>query len=91
MYVTSAVVGVALLADRDRVITWPVILLWLIAFGCGLAGAHGRYVTAGATDRRRMQWVGWALAVGAEAVLVVIALSALDEPSGPPRRRGRSP
>ena len=34
MYLTSAVVGVALLADRDRVITWPVILLWLIAFGC---------------------------------------------------------
>ena len=77
MYVTSAAVGIALLADRDRVIMWPVILLWLVAFGCGIAGAHSRYVSAGATDRRRMQWVGWALAVGAEAVLVVIALSAL--------------
>ena len=47
------------------------------ALGGGLAGAHARYQTAGATDRRRMQWVGWALAVGGEAVLVVIALSAL--------------
>jgi signal transduction histidine kinase len=77
MYVTSGIVGIALLSDRDRVVIWPLVLLWLLALGCGVAGAHSRYVSAGATDRRRMQWVGWALAVGAEAVLVVIALSAL--------------
>src|SRR5262245_25589386 len=84
MYLTAGVVGVALLSDRDRVVVWPLVLLWLLALGCGVAGAHSRYVSAGATDRRRMQWVGWALAVGAEAVLVVIALSALTGHPGHP-------
>jgi hypothetical protein len=62
---------VALLANRDRR-SPPVILLWLIASPAGWP-AHGRYVSAGATDRRRMQWVGWGFG-GREAVLVVIAL-----------------
>jgi signal transduction histidine kinase len=84
MYVTSAAVGVALMADRQHLAIWAIVLLWLIAFGAGLFGAHARYQAAGATDRRRMQWVGWALAVGAEAVLVVVALSALTgRPSDP--------
>ena len=84
MYVGSVAVGLALLADRSDLAVWPIVLLWVIALGGGLAGAHARYQAAGATDRRRMQWVGWALAVGAEAVLVVIALSALTEhPANP--------
>ena len=77
MYAVSALTGLALMSDRDALIAWPLVLLWLIGLGGGLAGAHARYQTAGATDRRRMQWVGWAMAVGGEAVLVVIALSAL--------------
>ena len=39
-------------------IAWPLSCCGSIAFGGGLAGAHARYQTAGATDRRRMQWVG---------------------------------
>ncbi len=77
MYAVSALTGVALMSDRETLIAWPLVLLWLIALVGGLAGAHARYQTAGATDRRRMQWVGWAMAVGGEAVLVVIALTAL--------------
>ena len=64
MYVGCVAVGLALLADRSDLAVWPVVLLWVIALGGGLAGAHARYQAAGATDRRRMQWVGWALAVG---------------------------
>ena len=72
------------MADRQQLAIWVVLLLWLVALGGGLVGAHARYEAAGATDRRRMQWVGWALAVGAEAVLVVVALSALTgRPSDP--------
>ena len=84
MYVTSGIVGLALMADRDHLNIWPVVLLWLVAIGGGLVGAHSRYEAAGATDRRRMQWVGWAMAVGGEAVLVVIALNILTgRPSHP--------
>ena len=84
MYVGSAAVGLLLMTNRDHLDLWPVVLLWLLALAAGLAAAHSRYLTAGATDRRRMQWVGLALAVGAEAMLVVLALSALtSRPSDP--------
>jgi signal transduction histidine kinase len=84
MYATSAIIALFLFGDRNELIIWPIVLMWAVAFAIGLIGAHARYQTAGATDRRRMQWVGWALAVGAEAVLVVVALSALTgRPSEP--------
>ena len=76
-YVTAAVVGLALLADRERVVTWPLVLLWLAATGIGAYAAHVRYVKAGAEDRRRMQWIGWGVAVAAEAGVVVVALRLL--------------
>ncbi|HEY1281055.1 MAG TPA: hypothetical protein VGF22_15370, partial [Acidimicrobiales bacterium] len=76
-YLLAIVVGVVLMTDRDHVTVWPIVLLWLVALLAGLAAAHSRYRAAGARDRHRMQWVGWALAVGAEAVLVVVALHAL--------------
>ena len=76
-YLLSVVVGGVLMTDREHVTVWPIVLLWLVALVAGVAAAHGRYRVAGARDRRRMQWVGWALAVGAEAVLIVIALHAL--------------
>ena len=43
----------------------------------GVYGAHVRYVKAGAEDRRRLQWVGWGMAVAAEAAVVVVALRLL--------------
>ncbi len=83
-YVVAVVVGLVLMVDRDRLAIWVIVLLWALALTAGLLGAHQRYQAAGATDRRRMQWVGLALAVGTEAVLVVLALSALtSQPSDP--------
>jgi signal transduction histidine kinase len=81
-YATGAVIGLALLADREHVVAWPLVLFWLVATGIGVYGAHVRYLTAGAEDRRRMQWIGWGVAVAAEAGVVVVALQLLlDWPS----------
>jgi signal transduction histidine kinase len=77
-YATGAVLGVGLLANRERVLVWPLVVFWLAALAIGLYAAHARYVKAGAEDRRRMQWIGWGMAVAAEAAVVVIALRLLS-------------
>ena len=87
-YVVGLATGLALLADRDQVRTWPLVILWALALVVGLGMANVRYRAAGAVDRRRLQWIGWALAVGAEAILVVAALEVLADW---PRTRGSSP
>jgi signal transduction histidine kinase len=56
-----------------------VVALWALALAIGLPNSNTRYRAAGAVDRRRMQWIGWALAVGAEAILVVVALEILAD------------
>jgi signal transduction histidine kinase len=76
-YAVGTTVGVALIAERDRIVIWPLALCWLAALGVGLYAAHARYVTAGAEDRRRMQWVGWGMAVAAQAAVLVVALRLL--------------
>jgi len=78
-YVTAGAVGVALMADRDRLAFWPIVLLWAAALGSGLYAANVRYAKAGAIDRRRMQWVGWGMAVATEAAIVVVALRLLSD------------
>ncbi|HWM18118.1 MAG TPA: histidine kinase [Ilumatobacteraceae bacterium] len=78
-YVVSAAVGVAGMAERDRLVTWPNALLWVAAVGFGLYAANVRYVKATAIDRRRMQWVGWGMAVATEAAIVIVALRLLTD------------
>jgi signal transduction histidine kinase len=78
-YVLSGAIGVAAMAERDRLVTWPDALLWIAALGFGLYAANVRYVKAGAIDRRRMQWVGWGMAVATEAGIVVVALRLLTD------------
>ena len=63
-YVAAVTVAVALMAERDRLVGWPIAVLWALALWFGLLASHALPVEAGAIDRRRMQWVGWALAVG---------------------------
>jgi signal transduction histidine kinase len=77
-YVIAAVTGLALLADRDSVIVWPIALLWAATF---LAApiAHANYIAAGVVDRRRMQWVGWAALVATEIAIVSVALSLVSD------------
>ena len=77
-YVIAIATGLALLVDRDDVAVWPVVLLWLAA-ACAAPVAHANYRAAGAVDRRRMQWVGWAAVVAAEVAIVSVALSLLTD------------
>ena len=77
-YLTAAVVGVALLGNRDQLVAWPLVVLWIVAVALGIALSHERYQASGATDRRRLQWFGWGVAVAGEAALVVAALRLLS-------------
>jgi hypothetical protein len=76
-YVVALVLGAALLADRHTVLRWPLAAAWVVAGTLGVLFAGPRYRAAGATDRRRMQWLGLGLAVSAEAAIVVVALRLL--------------
>ncbi|MGI9052086.1 MAG: GAF domain-containing sensor histidine kinase [Ilumatobacteraceae bacterium] len=78
-YIVALVTGIALMADRDELIAWPLVVLWAAALGFGLYASHVRYLKAGAVDRRRMQWVGWGMAVATEAAIVAIALRLLTD------------
>ena len=43
----------------------------------GLVGSQRRYVRSRGVERQRMQWFGWAVAVGAEMLVVALALRVL--------------
>jgi signal transduction histidine kinase len=74
VYITAIATGLALLVDRDKVTVWPVVLLWALALAA-LPVAHANYRAASVVDRRRMQWIGWAMVVAAEIAVVATALS----------------
>jgi len=83
-YVVGVIVG--LLAPRDATgpEPWPFVLLWVVALAAGLSGSNLRYRAADATARRRVQWVGWAVAVITELMLVVVVLRlVIDWPPHP--------
>jgi signal transduction histidine kinase len=83
-YAVALVVGFATTNDIDDPHPAALAVLWAAAIVGGLYAGYGRYQRAGAVDRRRMQWVGWGLAVTTEVVLVVIALRLLaDWPHSP--------
>ena len=73
-YAVGVATGLALLADRNRIIVWPVVVLWL-AVPLAAPSAHANYRKAGVADQRRMQWVGWAAMVATEVAMVSVALS----------------
>lgn len=76
--------GAVASADLDEPPMAVLTIVWAAAIAAGSAAAYGRYTTAGAVARRRMQWLGWGFTVTAEAVLVVGALRLLaDWPDSP--------
>ena len=80
-YVAGAVAGLGMSVIGPK--AWGLsALLGVFVLG-GVAVANGRYRLAGATDRRRMQWIGWSLCVGAELMLVLVALELIAD--WPPR------
>jgi signal transduction histidine kinase len=76
-YPTGVVVGVLLWTARPGIPLWPVILESVIAVVVGVAGSNHRYRRSSGVERQRMQWFGWAVAVGTEVVLIVLALRLL--------------
>ena len=78
-YGAGLATGVGLVAARPGLPRWPVALEMALVALVGASPSHVRYLGAGAVERRRMQWIGWALAVGAEFVLVVVALDLLAD------------
>lgn len=83
-YAGGAAVGLAAARAEGSSPQWLwVTLIGVVAVG-GVAAANPRYRATSGAERRRMQWVGWGLAVWIETVLVAVALSFLaDWPSHP--------
>ena len=77
-YGTAVATGLVLLTDRANVLVWPVVVLWAAVL-TALPIAHANYRSAGVVDRRRMQWIGWAMVVGAEVAVVSAALSLVTD------------
>ena len=76
-YIAGAVVGVAIWLDRPRLPLWPVGLELLVALPVGLVGSQRRYARSAGLERQRMQWFGWAVAVGVELLILSLALRLL--------------
>ncbi|HWH35441.1 MAG TPA: hypothetical protein VNT56_09020 [Acidimicrobiales bacterium] len=76
-YGAGFLTGAYLVAARPGLPRWPLVLEAALAVLATASPAHARYLRAGAVERRRMQWIGWAVAVAAEIVLVVVALHLL--------------
>lgn len=77
-YLMAIVVGLILLADRQRLLIWPVAILWLLVFSTAPT-AHASYRRSGIVEQRRMQWVGWSAVVATEVVIVATAFSLLAD------------
>ena len=76
-YVTGAVVGVVLWTRRPALPLWPVGIEVVVAGSIGIIGSQRRYLRSQGVERQRMQWFGWAIAVGAEMLVVALALHTL--------------
>lgn len=76
-YVIGAAVGVAIWIVRPSLPLWPVGVELLVAVPIGLIGSQRRYSRSMGVERQRMQWFGWALAVGLELLLLSLALRLL--------------
>ncbi len=82
-YVVATGVGVVsaiAVADASESISrWPFVVLAMAFAAVALPAANARYRASSALDRRRLQWVGWGIAVAIEILLVTVALSLLAD------------
>lgn len=77
-YAVGAATGLLLWLQRPSLSLWPVALLAIVAGSAGLIGSNRRYRRATGVERQRMQWFGWAVAVGAEVTVVALATRLLS-------------
>jgi signal transduction histidine kinase len=76
-YVVGVAIGVAIWTQRPVMALWPIGAEAVVAGVIGVVGSQRRYVRSKGLERRRMQWFGWAVAVGAEVLFVCLALRLL--------------
>jgi len=76
-YVVGAAVGVAMWTRRPALPLWPVAVEVVVFGSIGVIGSQRRYARSRGVERQRMQWFGWAIAVGAEILVVALALRVL--------------
>ena len=76
-YVVGAATGVGIWSRRPDLPLWPVAIEAVVFGAIGLVGSQRRYVRSRGVERQRMQWFGWAMAVGAEMLVVALALRVL--------------
>lgn len=72
-YGAGLAVGLALWIQRPSLPLWPVLAEGAVAAAVGIGVMNRRYVRSRGTERQRLQWFGWAVAVGLEVTLVAIA------------------
>ncbi|HUY22092.1 MAG TPA: histidine kinase [Acidimicrobiales bacterium] len=76
-YVVGAAIGVALWTRRPALPLWPVGVEAIVGGSIGVIGSQRRYTRSRGVERQRMQWFGWAIAVGGELLVVSLALRLL--------------
>jgi signal transduction histidine kinase len=76
-YAAGAALGLALWSRRPALPVWPVVVAGVLAVAAGVGPSHRRFLAARGVARQRMEWVGLAAVVVAEAALVVTALRVL--------------
>ncbi|HUR18412.1 MAG TPA: histidine kinase [Acidimicrobiales bacterium] len=78
-YGVGLLTGAYLVTARPGLPRWPVLFEAVSVALAGVSPSHARYLGSGGVERRRLQWIGWAVAVAAEFVLVVVALDLLAD------------
>jgi signal transduction histidine kinase len=76
-YVAGAAVGVAVWTQHPSLPLWPFAVELVVVVPIGIVGSQRRYTRSTGLERQRMQWFGWAVSLGAETLLVALALHLL--------------
>lgn len=84
-YLAGVVIGFVIWTHRPSLPLWPIGVELIIAIPIGVIGSQRRYAHSVGLERQRLQWFGWAVAIGVEMLLVALALRLLwDWPTQTP-------